>query len=266
MTFDNLTPAIPGFYSDPTMCAGPDAVYLAHSSFEYFPGVPLWRSTDLTSFHQLGNVIDRPDQLDLSTFAGPSSGIYGSTLRYHAGRYWFVTTNIRQIQEGQLLFTATNPAGPWSDPVTVPGTIGIDPDLAWDEDGTCYLTWRGFPDGIVQVTIDQETGEVLSDRRPLWAGTGMKAPEGPAPLPRRGLVVPPARRGRHRARPLRDDRPLPPPGPRASNPAHTTRSSPTGQPTTRCSRSGMPTWSNGRAAGGPATTAPGHTAGPRSTT
>lgn len=179
MTFHNLTPAIPGFYSDPTMCAGPDAVYLAHSSFEYFPGVPVWRSTDLISFTQVGNAIDRPDQFDLSTFAGASAGIYGSTIRYHDGRYWFATTNIGQVRQGQVILTATDPAGPWSDPVFVPGTVGIDPDLAWDEQGRCYLTWCGFPDGIVQVIVNPETGEVLSDRRTLWGGTGMKAPEGP---------------------------------------------------------------------------------------
>lgn len=175
----NLTPAIPGFYSDPTMCAGPDAVYLATSSFELFPGAPVFRSTDLAAWTQLGNVVHRTDQLDLATFRRASAGIYGSTLRYHDGRFCFATTNIAQAGEGQLIFTADDAAGPWSDSVVVPGTVGIDPDLAWDEDGTCYLTWCAFDDGIAQVTIDPATGEVLSERRSLWSGTGMKAPEGP---------------------------------------------------------------------------------------
>lgn len=175
----NLTPAIPGFYSDPTMCAGPDGVYLATSSFELFPGAPVFRSEDLRTFAQVGHVVHRKDQLDLTTFRRASAGIYGSTLRHHDGRFWFATTNIAQAGEGQLLFTAENPAGPWSDPVVVPGTVGIDPDLAWDEDGTCYLTWCAFEGGIAQVTIDPTTGAVLSERRSLWSGTGMKAPEGP---------------------------------------------------------------------------------------
>lgn len=179
MAFHNLIPAIPGFYSDPTMCAGPDGVYVANSSFEYFPGAPVFRSTDLASFEQVSNVLHRPEQLDLTTFAGASAGLYGSTIRHHDGRFWFITTNIGQVAQGQVIFTASDAAGPWSDPVFVPGTVGIDPDLAWDADGICYLTWCGFPDGIVQVTIDPTTGEVLSERRKLWAGTGMKAPEGP---------------------------------------------------------------------------------------
>lgn len=179
MTFHNLTPAIPGFYSDPTMCAGPDGVYVAHSSFEYFPGLPVFRSTDLATFTQIGHVLDRPDQLDLATFAGASAGTYGSTIRHHEGTYYFITTNIGQVRQGHAIFTATDPAGPWSDPVFTTGIVGIDPDLAWDDDGTCYLTWCGFPDGIQQVTVNPATGEVLSAPRFLWAGTGGKAPEGP---------------------------------------------------------------------------------------
>ena len=178
MAFHNLQPAIPGFHPDPTMCAGPDAVYLANSSFEYFPGAPVFRSEDLGSWEQVGNVLHRADQLDLTTFAGSSSGLYGSTLRYHDGRYWFITTNIATNATGQLIFTASDPAGPWSDPVVVPGTAGIDPDLCWDTEGTCYLTWCG-PDGITQATVDPATGRLLSGRRRLWSGTGMKFPEGP---------------------------------------------------------------------------------------
>jgi xylan 1,4-beta-xylosidase len=61
--------------------------------------------------------------------------------------------------------------------------MGIDPDLAWDDDGTCLMSYAGFgPDGgegIVQSAIDPLTGEVLTERRWLWSGTGGKFPEGP---------------------------------------------------------------------------------------
>ena len=40
-------PLIPGFYPDPTVCRVGDDYYLAMSSFEYFPGVPIWHSRDL---------------------------------------------------------------------------------------------------------------------------------------------------------------------------------------------------------------------------
>ncbi|GAB2965667.1 glycoside hydrolase family 43 protein [Streptomyces heilongjiangensis] len=174
-------PVIPGFHPDPSICRVDDTYYLVNSSFEYAPGVPLLRSTDLRAWTQIGNVLDRPSQLDVSA-ADPSGGIFAPTLRHHDGRFWMITTNFSD-QEGQLLVWAEDPSGPWSDPVRLPDTVGIDPDLAWDEDGTCYLTYAGFgpqgPEGIVQSVIDPVAGTVLTPRRRLWQGTGGKFPEGP---------------------------------------------------------------------------------------
>jgi len=173
-------PIIPGFHPDPSICRVGDTYYLVTSSFEYAPGVPIFSSTDLRSWTQIGNVLDRPGQLDVSG-ADASGGVFAPTLRYHDGRFWMITTNWSD-SGGQLLVWADDPAGPWSDPIRIPAAVGIDPDLAWDEDGTCYLTYAGFgpggSDGIVQSIIDP-TGEILTDRRRLWTGTGDKFPEGP---------------------------------------------------------------------------------------
>lgn len=174
-------PVIPGFHPDPSICRVGDTYYLATSSFEYAPGVPIFRSTDLQAWEQIGNALDRPSQLDVSA-AGPSGGIFAPTLRHHDGRFWLITTNWAD-DGGQLLVWAEDPAGPWSEPVRIPSAVGIDPDLAWDEDGTCLMTYAGFgPDGgegIVQSAIDPLTGEVLTPRQWLWSGTGGKFPEGP---------------------------------------------------------------------------------------
>ena len=143
--------------------------------------MPIFRSTDLRSWEQIGHALDRPSQLDVSK-AGPSGGIFAPTLRHHDGRFWMITTNWAD-DGGQLLVHADDPAGPWSEPVRIPSAMGIDPDLAWDDDGTCLMSYAGFgPDGgegIVQSAIDPLTGEVLTERRWLWAGTGGKFPEGP---------------------------------------------------------------------------------------
>jgi xylan 1,4-beta-xylosidase len=174
-------PVIPGFHPDPSICRVVDTYYLVTSSFEYAPGVPIFQSTDLRSWEQIGNVLDRPSQLDV-TSAGPSGGIFAPTLRHHGGRFWMITTNWSD-DGGQLLVWADEPAGPWSEPVRIPSAVGIDPDLAWDEDGTCLMTYAGFGpeggEGIVQSAIDPRTGKVLTERRWLWSGTGGKFPEGP---------------------------------------------------------------------------------------
>ncbi|MYT74448.1 MULTISPECIES: glycoside hydrolase family 43 protein [unclassified Streptomyces] len=169
------TPVIPGFHPDPSICRVGDDYYLACSSFEYVPGVPLFHSRDLRHWTQIGNVLDRPDQLTLPTGTPASGGIYAPTLRHHDGRFWLIVTNCAE-GGGNLLVTATDPAGPWSDPVPLPGVHGIDPDLAWDEDGTCWCTTAG----ISQVPIDPYTGRTLGPPRRLWSGTpGAKAPEAP---------------------------------------------------------------------------------------
>jgi hypothetical protein len=175
------TPVIAGFYPDPSACRAGDAYYLANSSFEYVPGVPVWRSTDLLSWSLVGNALTRPAQLPAHPGAA-STGIYAPTLRYHDGRFWLVTTNVLEVRRGHLIVTAEQPEGPWSDPVHVAGAIGIDPDLAWDEAGTCHLTWASpMPGllGIASVPVDPGTGAMLAEPRLLWNGTGLAFPEGP---------------------------------------------------------------------------------------
>ncbi|MFD5234024.1 glycoside hydrolase family 43 protein [Streptomyces qaidamensis] len=167
-------PVIPGFHPDPSICRAGEDYYLACSSFEYFPGVPIFHSRDLVHWTQTGNALDRPGQLRLPPGTRSSGGIYAPTLRHHDGRFWLIVTNVSG--DGNLLFTTTDPAGPWSDPIPLPGVHGIDPDLAWDDDGTCWCTTAG----VGQIRIDPHTGETFGERRPLWSGApGAKAPEAP---------------------------------------------------------------------------------------
>ena len=95
---------------------------------------------------------------------------------------------------GCVVFTASDPAGPWSDGITIEGVGGIDPDLAWDDDGTAYVTFSGLHTsgeqmgqhlGIQQVRVDLAAGKALEAPRSLWSGTGLKFPEAPH-LNRRG--------------------------------------------------------------------------------
>jgi hypothetical protein len=176
-------PIIPGFYPDPTICRVGDDYYLATSSFEYFPGAPIFHSRDLVTWAQIGNILTSREQFRKET-TGPSTGVYGSTLRHRDGRFWFITTNVSEFDAGQVIVHATDPAGPWSEPVFVPEAVGIDPDLCWDEDGQCYLTWHLLDfsvggQGIRQAPIDLSTGRLTADPYPVWQGTGMNAAEGP---------------------------------------------------------------------------------------
>lgn len=59
------SPVIPGFHPDPSVCRVGEDYYLVCSSFEYFPGLPVFHSRDLVNWTQIGNALDRPSQLDL---------------------------------------------------------------------------------------------------------------------------------------------------------------------------------------------------------
>ncbi|MEV0344741.1 family 43 glycosylhydrolase [Nonomuraea sp. NPDC050680] len=173
-------PIIGGFYPDPSICRADADYYLVNSSFEYSPGVPVWHSTDLTHWTQIGNALGGTDGFQAGE-AGASKGIYAPTLRHHAGRFWLITTNV-STSGGQLLTSTTDPAGPWAPAVVIDGLAGIDPDLAWDDDGTCYVTYcstRPGLEGIAQARVDLEKGITLEEPRPVWQGTGLAFPEAP---------------------------------------------------------------------------------------
>jgi xylan 1,4-beta-xylosidase len=129
-------------------------------------------SRDLVHWRQIGNVLDRPGQLDLPAGTRPSGGIYVPTIRHHDGRFHAITTNVDG--GGTFLVSSERPEGPWSDPVWI-DLAGIDPDLAWDDDGSCWCALAG----VAVARIDTTTGKVLEGPLPAWSGTGMQDPEAP---------------------------------------------------------------------------------------
>ena len=173
MTMHN--PIIGGFNPDPSVCVVGDDIYLVNSTFAYFPGVPIYHSRDLVHWRQIGNILDRPGQLPLDG-ASFSGGIYAPTLRHHGGRFWMVTTN--SGKRGNFLVHAERPEGPWSDPVWIDvGTF--DPDLCWDENGTCWYCRSDEGERIVQAPIDPYTGKLLAPLRTIWENAGFFGIEGP---------------------------------------------------------------------------------------
>ncbi|AIQ49320.1 xylosidase [Paenibacillus sp. FSL R7-0273] len=171
-------PVLPGFYPDPSITRAGEDYYLVCSTFEYFPGVPLFHSRDLIHWEQIGHVLDRISQLDIRN-CGSSDGIYAPTIRYHDGVFYMITTDVRG--RGNFYVTAADPAGPWSDPVSVPFG-GIDPSLMFDEDGRVYVTAQqgaGYDSHIIQYEIDIATGAALTEPVVIWTGDGGPWLEGP---------------------------------------------------------------------------------------
>ncbi len=166
-------PIIPGFYPDPSACRVGEDYYLATSSFEYFPAVPIFHSRDLINWKKIGHALTRKSQVDLEGCKA-SGGIYAPTLRYHDGLFYMVTTNV--TGKGNFLVYTNDPAGEWSEPVWLE-IKGYDPSLFW-EDGKCHVTTT---DGsaLIMAEVDLKTGKNLSEVKNVWEGTGGRFPEAP---------------------------------------------------------------------------------------
>ena len=165
-------PVIPGFHPDPSVCKVGDDFYLVTSSFEYFPGVPVFHSKDLVNWEQIGHCLTRESQLNLNK-SRASGGIYAPTIRYNKGLFYMITTN---VSKGNFIVYTKDPAGEWSDPVWLKQT-GIDPSLYFEGD-KCYLTSN--PGNTIYLSeINPLTGEQLTGSRAIWSGTGGRYPEAP---------------------------------------------------------------------------------------
>ncbi|ANJ26198.1 glycoside hydrolase family 43 protein [Agromyces aureus] len=185
-------PVLPGCRPDPSICRVDDVFYVVTSSFEYFPGLPVHRSTDLVHWEPVGHAVHREDQLDLSGVAS-SGGLFAATIRHHAGRFLVVCTLVddtgRTARRGSFVVTATDAAGPWSDPVWVAEAEGIDPSLFVDRDGRAW--WSGTrlaaePDWPEQTEVwvrefDLATLQLVGEERVVWNGAlaGAVWAEGP---------------------------------------------------------------------------------------
>lgn len=171
-------PIVRGFYPDPSVCAANGKYYLVCSSFQYFPGVPLFESDDLVNWTQIGHVLTRKSQVMLDKIAS-SGGVFAPTIRFNNGRFYMVTTN-DSTHKNFYVYT-DNIYGEWSEPIEV-DQDGIDPSLYFEDDRVYFMS-NGTDDegkgGVVQCEINIATGKKLSPSKCIWQGTGGRFLESP---------------------------------------------------------------------------------------
>ncbi len=179
-------PILSGFHPDPSICRVGGDFYLVTSSFEYFPGLPLFHSTDLVHWEQINHILSRDSQFTLTKEAPNSLGIYAPTIRYHKGVYYCVVTNVGGPEGGNFFVYTTDPYGDWSDPVMLPFG-GIDPSLFFDDNGKVYYSGTDTGVFIAELTLSQATVEGriqircdhVGEQVYAWNGSGGNNPEGP---------------------------------------------------------------------------------------
>jgi xylan 1,4-beta-xylosidase len=174
-----LNPILPGYYPDPSILRVSDDYYLVNSSFTHFPGLPVWHSKDLVHWTQIGNAVDRPSQADFGKLE-VSRGLFAPAINYHDGTFYIINTCVDCVPDDRenFLITASNPAGPWSDPVEL-GFEGIDPSIYFEKNGKAYIVNNGPPEGtplynghraIWMQEFDVKTQKMVGPRRVLVNG------------------------------------------------------------------------------------------------
>lgn len=156
-------PVLAGWYSDPSICRVGDDYFMVASTFCYYPGVPIFHSKDLVNWRQIGNVLNRPQQL--AYLAGQEigkGGIYAPTIRYnpHNKLYYMITTDVGALpypngrgaggmKRGSHFYVTTSDpfSNDWSDPIWLPDVPGIDPDFFFDDNGDAYIIHKEDTEG-----------------------------------------------------------------------------------------------------------------------
>lgn len=169
-------PVLPGFNADPSILWANGACWIATSTFEWYPGVSLYRSENLRDWVHVRNILTRKDQLELRG-VGESCGIWAPHISYReSDGLWFLAyTIVSNLSESYFdlknyLVHSRDPTGEWSSPRFL-GSEGFDPALFHDSDGRTWMTclaWefrKGYkhPGKIILRETDPETGAALGD-------------------------------------------------------------------------------------------------------
>lgn len=137
-------PVLPGFNPDPCICRKNGDFYIAVSSFEWFPGIPVYHSKDMKNWELYSHVLNNADNPDLKKLPS-SKGIWAPCLTYCEAEDLFYVVygvmnsmNARYFDVDNFLVTAKDMKGPWSEPVYLHST-GFDASLFHDDDGKKYI-------------------------------------------------------------------------------------------------------------------------------
>ena len=114
-----------GDYADPSIMREGRDFYMTHSAFNYNPGFLIWHSRDLVNWKPVTRVITQRVVIDA----------WAPDLLKHNGKYYlYYPWNDRT-----WVCIADKIEGPWSPPIEVKGSQGIDPGHVVTQDGMRYL-------------------------------------------------------------------------------------------------------------------------------
>lgn len=176
-------PILPGFNPDPCICRKGDDYYMAVSSFEWLPGIPVYHSKDMKNWELYSHVLTDDTSLDLKKLPS-AKGIWAPCLTYCEEEDLFYVVygvmnsmNARYFDVDNYLVTAKDIKGPWSEPIYIHSS-GFDASILHDDNGKKYIvsleweTREGYekPGAICMVEYCPEKKEILGYPKRIWSG------------------------------------------------------------------------------------------------
>ena len=176
-------PILPGFNPDPCICKAGDDYYMAVSTFEWMPGIPVYHSKDLKNWELYTHVLTDDETVDLKKLPS-AKGIWAPCLTYCEKEELFYVVygvmnsmNARYFDVDNYVITAKDIKGPWSEPVYLHSS-GFDASMLHDDDGRKWivsLDWEtraGYekPGAICLVEYSPEKKEIIGYPKRIWHG------------------------------------------------------------------------------------------------
>lgn len=128
-----LNPILAGDRPDPNVLKDGADYYATFSSFEYYPGIPIWHSRDLVNWTPLTTALEQN-----------IGSVWALDIARHDGRYFIYIPALAPGGPPKTwVIHADTMAGPWSAPVDLGIDNLIDPGHVVGEDGKRYLFLNG---------------------------------------------------------------------------------------------------------------------------
>ena len=176
-------PIFKGFNPDPCICRKGNDYYAAVSTFEWFPGIPVYHSRDMKNWELYTHVLTDDEEVDLKKLPS-AKGIWAPCLTYCEAEDLFYVVygvmnsmNARYFDVDNFVVTAKDIKGPWSEPVYLHSS-GFDASLFHDDDGRKWLvsleweTREGYekPGAICMVEYSPIEKKILGYPKRIWNG------------------------------------------------------------------------------------------------
>jgi xylan 1,4-beta-xylosidase len=159
-------------FSDPDLIRVGEDFYLAGTTMHSMPGLVVLHSKDLVNWKFLSYAFDRlelgPDFNLENGKEAYGQGIWAPCIRYHNGKFHlFSNVNGHSLQ----VFTATNPAGPWTHRSIKTGIHDLS--VLFDDDGRIYAVYGYDQVKIIEFKPDLSGFIEGSDRGVIQRGNAM---------------------------------------------------------------------------------------------